>query len=269
MVARRDVAATLAARRQLTPSSYALELLTEPPLPEPRPGQFVMLAAAGGESPFWRRAFSVAGYRRRGGSAVVELMIRVVGAGTALWRELPPGSRGRLLGPLGNGFGPVAEGARLALVAGGIGLPPVLFHLERLAAAPCRADLIVGAATARELLEPERCARAAAAAGGELVVTTDDGTAGRRGLVTEALAERLAEGRYDGLRACGPLPMLREVARLAAEHGVPAELALEERMACGVGVCLGCVVPGSDGSNLRVCREGPVLPAEAVDWGAL
>lgn len=269
MVARLDVTATLTARRELTPTCYALDLQVEPAMPQPRPGQFVMLGPDPGGRPFWRRAFSVAAYRPGHGTATVELMVREVGEGTALWRRLPLGSRARLLGPLGNGFAPPPSGTRVALVAGGIGLPPLLFHLERPEGEGWTADLLYGAATAEELIEAERCARAAAGCGGELVVATDDGSAGFAGVITAALEERLARGRYHLIRACGPLPMLREVARIAAVHGVPAELALEERMACGVGVCLGCVVPAASGGHHRVCLEGPVFPAEAVRWGEL
>ncbi len=239
-------------------------------MPRPVPGQFVMVESAGGGLPFWRRAFSVAGFGAGEESCWLDLMIREVGPGTAFWRGVPEGTGTRVLGPLGNGF-PLEEPPRsVALVAGGIGLPPLLYAARELAGAGTRCDLFVGAATAEELIDPEGCARVAADTGGVLVPCTDDGTAGEAGLVTGAVERRLRDGAaWSELWACGPNPMLRAVAELGRAYGLPALLAMEERMACGLGVCLGCVVPTPDGGHLRVCTEGPVLRGDAVDWEAL
>jgi dihydroorotate dehydrogenase electron transfer subunit len=145
-------------------------------------------------------------------------------------------------------------------VAGGIGLPPVLFAAERLAAACTSFDLFLGAATSGELLLVERCAGAVAAVGGELILATDDGSRGRRGFVTEGLAQRLDHGvAYVSILACGPTPMLAALTALAHARGLDAQLSLEEPMACGVGVCLGCVVEVSDGRRVASCKEGPVF----------
>ena len=118
-------------------------------------------------------------------------------------------------------------------------------------------ELYLGATTAAELLLVERCRTAA---GGRLVLTTDDGSAGEAGTVVAALARRLDAGaRYGRVLGCGPDPMLRAAARLARERGLEAELSLEEPMACGVGVCLGCVVELADGRYVPSCKEGPVF----------
>jgi dihydroorotate dehydrogenase electron transfer subunit len=270
MVPRTDRSAVLTARRQLTPATYAVRFQLEGPFPHPVPGQFVMLEIPGGSGTFWRRAYSIAGWGETADGPWLEMMIKVVGPGTAHWRTAPLGSPGRILGPLGNGF-PVEEvSGPVAMVAGGIGLPPLLYAMAGLAPRGVRCDLYLGAATAAELIEPEGCARAAAETGGAFVAATDDGSAGEEGLVTEALRRRLEGGeRYGALWACGPNPMLRALARLSAEQGIPAWLSMEERMACGLGVCLGCVVPAPDGAHLRVCREGPVFPADAIHWEAL
>jgi len=270
MVTRTDRTASLVARRQLTPSTYAARFQLEGAFPPPLPGQFIMLGIPGVEQPFWRRAYSIAGVGSGADGPWMDLMIKSVGPGTAHWRTAPLGSRARILGPLGRGFPTGEAGGAIAMVAGGIGLPPLLHAISELTPRGVRCDLYLGASTAAELIEPEGCARAAAETGGRFFPCTDDGSAGEAGLVTEALDRRLGSGEaYDAIWACGPNPMLRALARVSAEHRIPAWLSMEERMACGVGVCLGCIVPTPDGGHLRVCREGPVVPAAAIDWEAL
>jgi len=173
-----------------------------------------------------------------------------------------------VLGPLGNGFGAPTAGARPVFVAGGIGsapFPALTAKLDERAGPP---RMFYGARHAGELpLADWFRVRT------ELTVTTDDGSAGRHGLVTEPLAELLATEPAESLQlyACGPEPMLKAVARLALAHGVVCELSLEAHMACGFGVCLGCVVP-VHGERVdhpdydRVCVEGPVMRAERMAW---
>jgi len=269
MIARRDLAVRVAERADLSPTCFRLKLETADPITA-APGQFGMLTCDSGFDPLLRRALSIAGVSRRGDATLVELMVKEVGRGTGALRSLAPGSALRLLAPLGNGFtlAPVA-GARLGLVAGGIGLPPVLFAAESMAVRNVAFDLLVGAANVSELLDVERCRAAVSAVGGELVLTTDDGSAGERGFVTAALERRLDDGRrYGRLLGCGPNPMLAALTRLARDRGVQAELSLEEPMACGVGVCLGCVVELDDGRYAASCKEGPVFPVErlAARW---
>lgn len=265
MIARRDDLVRVASRRELSPTCFRLELETPSPV-EAVPGQFGMLAVADGFDPLLRRAFSLAGARRGGAGSVLELMVKRVGRGTGLLQETPVGAMVRFLAPLGNGFTLAAPGGPpLALVAGGIGLPPVLFAAEQLAARGARFDLFLGAATAAELLEVERCRAAAGATGGEFVLATDDGSRGEAGFVTAALERRLDAGRtYPRILSCGPTPMLAALTRLSRERGLPAELSLEQPMACGVGVCLGCVVELADGTYVPTCKEGPVFTAERL-----
>jgi len=260
MERRLDQPATVLARDDLSPTCFRLELATGQPFTAV-PGQFGMLSCDGGFDPLLRRAFSLARVTRHGGGSRVEVLVKEVGRGTARLRRLAVGSVLRLLAPLGNGFDlSAAHGERLALVAGGIGLPPVLFAAEALAARGTTFDLYLGAATAGELLEVRRCATATAAVGGELVLATDDASRGEAGFVTAALARRLEAGRrYARALACGPDPMLKALARLAAATALAAEVSLEEPMACGVGVCLGCVVELADGRVVPSCREGPVF----------
>jgi len=264
MIARCDLAVQVASRAELSPTCFRITLATPEAL-EAAPGQFGMLACSGGFDPLLRRAFSLAGLTRAGGTTRVELLVKEVGKGTALLRHAPLGAQLRLLAPLGNGFDLAAAEHPLALAAGGIGLPPVLFAAEVLARRGVRFDIYLGANTTEELLEVERCRAAASAAGGTVVLSTDDGSRGEPGFITTALARRLAAGQaYARVLACGPNAMLAAVARLAAEHGIEAQLSLEEPMGCGVGVCLGCVVELADGHYVPSCKEGPVFAASRL-----
>lgn len=260
METRRDQAVRIVERTDLSPTCFRLRLAAEEGIAAV-PGQFGMVSCGPGWDPLLRRAFSLAGVARREGGWVAELLVKQVGRGTALLRGAPIGATLRVLAPLGRGFTLDApSGVRLALVAGGIGLPPVVFAAETLAAAGTSFDLYFGATTVAELIEAERCRRAAEAVGGRLVLATDDGSAGEPGFVTDALARQLDAGaRYARVLACGPDPMLKALARLAAARQLEAEVSLEEPMACGVGVCLGCVVELADGRLVPSCKEGPVF----------
>jgi len=260
MIPRRDVRARLASRHELSPTCFALELSSATPF-EAVPGQFGMLACGCDLDPFLRRPFSFAGVRAHDTGTTIEIIVKEVGKGSRALRHLAPGNELSLLAPLGKGFSlEPSGGAPWALVAGGIGLPPVLFAAEVLARRGVTFDVFVGASTADELLLVERCGAAASAGGGEAVLTTDDGSRGERGLVTAALARRLAAGRrYGKVLGCGPTLMLAALTQLAREERVEAEISLEEPMACGVGVCLGCVVESAAGRRVATCREGPVF----------
>jgi NAD(P)H-flavin reductase len=219
--------------------------------PDPRPGQFYMLAAVerwgGGEDerPYLPRAFSY--LRRRPGE--LEFLLEDVGPGTRRLAEVRPGEALWLLGPLGRGFDAPAEGRRPLLVGGGIGIVPLAALQAELPAPALLGFRDAAHATAASLLD-------------DVTLATDDGSAGHRGLVTELLAERIAEPVE--LYACGPPAMLEAVRALAVEHGVAAQLALEAGMACGFGACFGCVVP-TRGGYVRTCVDGPVLPAAELE----
>ena len=239
--------------------------------PRPRPGQFYMLSTAarwgGGadERPYLPRAFSFARTREAGGGgAELLFVLEQVGPGTRRLAELGPGGEVMLLGPLGVGFRPPQPGTRPLLVGGGIGVAPLLgLHEELSGAGGEGLELMLGFRSAEH-------ARVAAlfSAGdrtpGEPTIVTDDGSAGRRALVTAPLAESLGRDSRATVFACGPPPMLEAVRALCASRSVPAQLALESGMACGYGACFGCVAPTRDGL-VRICVEGPVLDAAALE----
>lgn len=244
---------------------------------DPRPGQFYMLSTAGGwgagedERPYLPRAFSFARARPEAEGVRLEFLLEAIGPGTERLGTMAPGEEMWLMGPLGLGFAPPVEGGRPLLVGGGIGVAPILaWHEEIVRAAASTGPAAGGHAGARVLLgfRSTSYARAADLFAGKPSVVTDDGSAGRRGLVTALLEEELESVEPAAtVYACGPPPMLESVRAICAERGVPAQLALESGMACGYGACFGCVVPTREGF-VRLCVDGPVLDAAVLDTAA-
>jgi dihydroorotate dehydrogenase electron transfer subunit len=228
--------------------------------PVPRPGQFYMLAAeerwGGGEDerPYLPRAFSYARAREGPDGLELDFLLEAVGPGTERLAALEADEGLALVGPLGVGFRPPPPGASPILVGGGIGVAPILCLHDEFARSPV---LLLGFRTAAH-------AQAAALFAGAAELATDDGSVGRRGLVTELLRERLSADAAAAVFACGPPAMLEAIRSLSVEHGVPAQLALESGMACGFGACFGCVVPTKTG-YIRLCVDGPVMDADQLE----
>src|SRR5262245_5380707 len=235
--------------------------------PTMRPAQFFMIGVPGNDV-LLRRPFSVCGLPGTFDDATpgtLQVLYRVYGRATTLLASLKKGARLDVLGPLGRGFEAPKDDARIVFVAGGIGSAPFPAFFKELAREGRKASMIYGARSAHELPLLDWFENHAE----HVAVTTDDGSAGTKGLVTLPLAKLLSERRKLHLYACGPNPMLKAVARLAVESGVPCDLSLEAPMACGFGVCLGGVVPVKDGNGTRferVCVEGPVMPASRMAW---
>ncbi len=238
-----------------------------------KPGQFVTLRFPDDKGPLLRRPFSI--HRRLRGKEVsadsegadtlyrvhgIELLYRVVGPFTRRLSEQRAGAVLDLLGPLGNWFG-LPEGAdRIFLAAGGIGIAPLFFY-GRYALmhgrSPDDLTLFVGGRTEADLL----CLEEFSEMGIEVIPATEDGGAGRKGLVTEPLEERIETDRPDLICACGPIPMLRAVSNLARNAKIPCRVSVETIMACGIGACLGCAVETDSkvDAYAHVCKDGPVF----------
>lgn len=283
---------TVERNRRLCAEHFELTL-TLRRFPEAVPGQFVQVlcrdaSSACGDTdvPMLRRPFSIGGLRRGGASVEIDFLGRVVGPGTRWLNERRPGDTVDLLGPLGHGFMPPQSGESALLVAGGIGLPPIRWLAERLAARGVSCDAIFGAQSADliplEIVqtplpsgEMTPCAGEFARCGVLAAITTDDGSLGLRGRVTDAMKrylDRSASSSLLRVYACGPEPMLRAIARLCSERALPCELAMERVMACGMGTCQSCVVPVLDAARAEgwryalCCAEGPVFAGAAIRW---
>ncbi|RJO64906.1 MAG: dihydroorotate dehydrogenase electron transfer subunit [Myxococcales bacterium] len=246
--------------RRPTGGSHYLLVLGNPFRTPFLPGQFVMLAAAGGGDPFLKRPYSV--YRTFPTSAErpegeIRLLIKSIGRGSRQMAELPIGSPVEIVGPLGKPFVVQPETKLAVFVAGGIGVAPFV----ELAASPAMRGLdklaLVGGRSAVDVQAIEDLQ----ALGVETRTATEDGTLGRKGFVTALLEEFFAAGAPPGtaLFSCGPEPMMKAVAAIAGKAKLPCQLSLEAIMGCGFGVCLGCVVKNAAGHYVRVCREGPVM----------
>lgn len=234
------------------------------------PGQFVMLSpgprtSARRSDPLLPRPMAVYRERRESAETQLEILFKRHGRGTALLAESLPGQRIELVGPLGRAFRAPAQGERPLLVAGGTGIASVYEFSARLAARGASPQVLLGARSAADLMGEADFE----ALGIELRLATEDGSRGTRGLVTELLESSLAADAAARVYACGPTAMMRRAAEIAAGQRCPCIVSLENPMACGFGVCLGCAAPLRAGGFALVCRDGPVFDAEAIDWEGL
>jgi dihydroorotate dehydrogenase electron transfer subunit len=224
---------------------------------EARPGQFVEVGTGG--ATLLNKPFSIA--RTDPAAGTFDLVFKVVGPGTAAIAAYRPGCRVKVIGPCGNGFPAVPEPAWI--VGGGIGIPPLSFLVSR-TGPEAVAGVALGARTAVDVVLADEFQALTTV---PPVITTDDGSAGRRGFVTDVLKEWLAQ-TVRPVCACGPAPMLRRVAQLCDAAGAPLYACLEAYMGCGTGICMGCVIPTVRGME-RVCREGPVFMGSDILWNEL
>ena len=242
-----------------------------------------------GRQPLLRRPFSIAGRRDLpDGQAELDVIYRVKGVGTRWLSTVGAGESLSVLGPLGNRFEIAAEKSATVLIGGGVGIPPLLYLAEALAAAGKDTVAFVGARSANHLPlrllptgtartdgRPSRCIAELAAAGVETAVATDDGSLGYAGVVSETVSAWLAEGGIPPeqitVYACGPEPMLEAVALICLAGGIDAQLSLERYMACGMGTCQSCVCKIRDDSaqgwSFKLCcSDGPVFTADEIIW---
>ena len=236
-----------------------------------RPGHFVALSVGGPTSgTLLRRSFSIhnvtpAGAGSRG---LVELIVAGHGPGTQWLVAAPPGTTVDLVGPLGRPFPLPSEPVACVLVGGGYGSAPLFWLGDVLRARGCHVEIVLGAATAERLYGESIAGRHADG----VTVTTDDGSAGVRGWVSDVLPDTITLSQAQVVYACGPMGMLRSVTEVATSRGAVAQVAVEEAMACGIGICMTCVMPviGSDGITRmsRSCLDGPVLRGDRVRWDA-
>jgi len=253
------------------------------------PGQFIQILCRDSEQttliPMLRRPFSIGGLQKTNDGVLLNVLGHVIGPGTRWLSQLKEGDLVDIIGPLGSAFNLPPNDCKAILVAGGIGLPPIRWFAERLARDTRSACAIFGSRN-KDLIPmamrtapktdgtPNDCLAPFAAVGIDAAVTTEDGSLGLRGRVTDALQVLLERERDQpfAVYACGPNPMLEAVAKLCATRDVACEVALERVMGCGMGTCQSCVVPvndhaAEDGWRYALCcSEGPVFDATRVIW---
>jgi dihydroorotate dehydrogenase electron transfer subunit len=220
-----------------------------------RPGQFVMVRCGEGHDPLLRRPLSI---HRVDGTGGVALLFEVAGRGTSWLSQRAPGDLFDLMGPLGSGFLVKPAAKNLLLVAGGIGIAPLAFLAEEATRLGRAVTVLLGARKASQL-----CPGSQLPNGISIVKATEDGSEGRKGLVTDLVGE--FAGQADQVFACGPASMYQSMARLDCLKGKSVQVSLEERMACGVGACYGCTVRTSKGPK-QVCQDGPVFDMADIVW---
>lgn len=248
---------TVRAVERLSDKHVLLRLGSEKELPEMLPGQFVEVRVDNEPGTFLRRPISINFVDRQAGE--LWLLVAAVGGGTRHMASLKAGDTLNCVLPLGNGFTMPADASeRVLLVGGGVGVAPLLYMGAEMKAAGCEPVFLLGARTAADLLERDLFERY-----GRVYVTTEDGSDGERGFVTNHSI--LQREHFDRISTCGPKPMMVAVARYAYKAGIECEASLENMMACGLGACLCCVEKTVKG-NLCVCKEGPVFNVKKLLW---
>lgn len=223
------------------------------------PGQFIEVKVSRTGEPLLRRPLGVHSVK----AGTFTVLCEIVGKGTIALSKRKQGELLDIIGPLGNGFNcqfPVANSRLPILVAGGMGVAPLLFLAERLRG---KALVLIGAKTKGHVL----CEQEFKKLGCEVKIATDDGSKGFKGRVTDLLQNFLStiDYRLPNIYACGPRPMLRALSSISQKYKIPTQVSLEEHMACGIGACLGCVIETKSGYK-RVCKEGPVFCADEIIW---
>jgi len=241
----------------ITVKYVLIKLTQDERLPEVLPGQFVEVRVDGSPSTFLRRPISVNFVDYDANQ--LWLLVAAVGDGTRRLARLQTGDVLNCMFPLGNSFTmPAGKDEKVLLVGGGVGVAPLLYFGKKLCDMGCSPVFLLGARSEKDLLMLDEFSKY-----GRVCVTTEDGTAGERGFVTNHSV--LGEIRFDRISTCGPKPMMVAVAKYAKANGIECEVSLENKMACGVGACLCCVEKTTEG-NVCVCKEGPVVNINKLLW---
>lgn len=233
-----------------------------------RPGNFIAIAVGGESSAMvLRRAFAI--YRasiKADGQGVVELVVAPHGNGSSWLASRVAGDVVNVVAPLGTSFGIPTEPVRALLVGGGYGSAPLFALAETLKAKGCRVDMVLGASTATKIYAPLEGKRSV----NSMTLTTDDGSAGVQGRVSDVIPDLIVSNEIEIIYSCGPMAMISAITAITNRFGIVHQCSVEESMACGIGVCMTCVLPveGEDGvvRMVRSCIEGPVMDGSKVRW---
>lgn len=240
---------TVSENQRLNERTVLLKLTQQATLPEMQPGQFVQIRIDNSGDTFLRRPISVHYVDKERNE--LWLLVQTVGPGTYKLAQIHAGDTLNVILPLGNTFSVAGKGKNILLVGGGVGVAPLLYLGARLQADGVKTTFLLGARSAQELLQLAEFSKY-----GTVFTTTEDGSAGEKGFVTQhSIWERET---FDFIYTCGPTPMMKAVARQAAEKHIACEVSLENKMACGIGACLCCITDTKAGHKC-VCTDGPVF----------
>lgn len=248
---------TVMGLRWLNYSAYIIELEAPEPLTEVLPGNFAEIEINNSPKVFLRRPFSIFDVNPRANT--LSFYVKVIGEGTRVLGQSRKGNKVNIIYPLGNSFR-VPEADHTLVVAGGSGIAPFLLYGRQMQKAGRKATFLFGARNAEEIVPGEFFKPF-----GDVLVTTQDGSLGEKGLVTEHSIFNTAPFPFGHVVTCGPEPMMKAVARIAREKNATCEVSLENTMACGFGACLCCIVETTSG-NKCVCTEGPVFNINQLTW---
>lgn len=243
--------------KHLSPNHILIKLTHQDPLPDMLPGQFVEVRVDNSPETFLRRPISIHFLDREKNE--MWLLVAAVGNGTRKLMQLKQGDLLNCVLPLGNSFAMPVSAAeeRILLVGGGVGVAPLLYFGKVLAEKGSLPAFLLGAKTEKDLLQLDEFRKY-----GDVYLTTEDGSAGEKGFVTN---HSVLAQKFSRIACCGPQPMMKAVARYARQTDTPCEVSLENKMACGLGACLCCVEKTTEG-NLCVCTEGPVFDYKRLLW---
>jgi dihydroorotate dehydrogenase electron transfer subunit len=233
-----------------------------------KPGNFVAISVGGPNSRMvLRRAFAISRTTtspQYGGA--IELIVAPFGSGSSWLCGLAEGEQIDITLPLGTAFGIPTTSVNALLVGGGYGSAPLFGLAEVLKERGCRVDMLLGASTGSKIYAPLEGKRSV----NSLRIFTEDGSMGETGRITAPIAQLVSELQIDVIYSCGPMAMLKAISEILAGGDVVHQCAVEEAMACGIGICMTCVLPVKDEtgkiSNLRSCIDGPVMDGAAIEW---
>ena len=259
-----NIKAKLLKKEELKPGIFKFSVLADEIVNTARPGNFIEIRVNDDIEPFLRRPISIYNMDKENG--ILEFIFQVKGKGTTILSKRDEGELIDIVGPLGYGTFKYSNYENLAIIGGGIGVFP-LYELAKNAKNENKNVNIYLGFRNKELVVLENEFKQVS---NQLTITTDDGSYGQNGFAIDFLKRDIEDGKIDSIYACGPLPMLRAVRELAVEKNIPCQISLEERMACGLGVCLGCAVktaksPKEAPEYWHVCKAGPVFQAKDVE----
>ena len=267
----RDIKAKVLSNENIGSGYFKMSLEAPSIAKSAKPGQFMQVRCSDTLEPFLRRPFSVHRLKAKGSRFKgIEILYEVIGKGTEILSKKRAEEFLDVLGPLGNGFIlPKASSLQPSaiLIAGGIGVAPLVFLAEVLAKKKIKATVLIGAKTKKMLL----CEKDFKKLGAEIRVATDDGSKGFKGVVSKLFEKILRNTKYeirDAVYSCGPQPMLKSIATVCAKHKIKCYASLEEEMACGIGACLGCAVrvKGKGIVYKFACKDGPIFDTKDIIW---